>query len=93
VIGLQGETVTRATIVETGISGDRAFQLRDEGGKILGPVPQSRSTTERSILGLGASLDESGGAAVLKVTFQDEVASFELPDFSQKLSHAVMSSP
>jgi uncharacterized protein YcbX len=89
VIGLQGESVTRAKIVETGISGDRAFQLRDEGGKILGPVPQSTSTTERSILGLGASLDESGGAAVLRITFQDEVASFELPDFSQKLSHAV----
>jgi len=89
VIGLQGESVTRAKIVETGIAGDRAFQIRDEGGKILGPIPQSTSSTERSLLGLRASLDDSGGAAVLKVAFHDEVASFDLPDFSTKLDHQV----
>jgi MOSC domain-containing protein len=89
VVGLQGESLLRAKIIETGISGDRAFQLRGEGGKILGPVPQSTSTTERSLLGLGAAIDESGGGGVLKVAFQDEIASFDRPDFSRKLSRAV----
>jgi uncharacterized protein len=89
VVGLRGELLTRAEIVETGILGDRMFQLRDKGGKILGPVPQSTSPTERSILGLGASLDASRGGTVLKVAFKDEVASFDRPDFSQKLDLAV----
>src|SRR5205814_8981366 len=76
-------------IVETGILGDRAFHLRDGGGKILGPVPQSTSPTERSILRLGATIDESGGGSVLKVAFKDEVASFDRPNFSRKLDRAV----
>jgi hypothetical protein len=89
VVGLQGESLKTARIVETGISGDRTYQLRDHGGKILGPVPQSTSPSERSILGLGASIDESGGGSVLKVAFQGEVASVDRPDFSRKLDRAV----
>jgi uncharacterized protein YcbX len=89
IVGLQGEPLTRAKIIETGILGDRAFQLRDHGGKILGPVPQSTSPTEKSILGLGASIDESSGGTLLKVAFNDEVASFDRPDFAKKLDRAV----
>jgi uncharacterized protein YcbX len=88
-VGLQGESLKRAEIAETGISGDRAYQLRDQGGKILGPVPQSSSPTERSILGLGASLDETRGGSVLRIVFEDEVASIETPDFARKLDIAV----
>jgi uncharacterized protein YcbX len=88
-VGLQGESLKRAEIAETGISGDRAYQLRDQGGKILGPVPQSSSRTERSILGLGASLDETRGGSLLRIAFEDEVASIETPDFARKLDSAV----
>jgi len=89
VAGLQGESLRKAKIIETGISGDRAFHIRDEAGRILGPVPQSTTPAERSILGLGASIDESGRGTVLKVVFEDEVAELDRPDFSRKLDRAV----
>lgn len=89
VVGLQGESLERAKIVESGIWGDRAYQLRDQGGKILGPVPQSASPTERSILGLGASIDETARGVVLKVAFEDEVASTDRPGFARMLDRAV----
>jgi MOSC domain-containing protein len=89
VVGLQGESLERAKVLETGIWGDRAFQLRDNGGKVLGPIPQSTSPAERSILGLGASIDETSRGGVLKVSFEGEVASTERPDFAQMLDRAV----
>jgi len=90
VVGLQGEALKDAKIVETGISGDRAYQLRDQGGKILVPIPQSTSPGERSILGLGAFIDESGGGgSVLNVKFAGEVASVDRPDFLAMLDSAV----
>jgi len=89
IVGLQGESMKRARIAETGISGDRAYQLRDHDGKILGPVPQSSSPAERSILGLGASLDETRGGRVLKIAFEDGVASIEMPGFARMLDSAV----
>jgi len=79
----------RATIRESGISGDRAYQLRDQRGKILGPVPQSSSPEERSILGFGASIDDKGKGGVLRVTLGDEVTSIDSPDFAQRLDRAV----
>ena len=88
VVGLQGESLKMATILQTGISGDRAYQLRDQSGKILGPVPQSSSPKERSILGFGASIEETKGG-VLKVTLGDEVTSIDKPDFSRRLDRAV----
>jgi uncharacterized protein YcbX len=87
VVGLQGESLKRATIRETGISGDRAYQLRDRSGKILGPVPQSSSPNERSLLGFGASIDK--GKGLLTVSLGDEATSVDRPDFEKKLGLAV----
>lgn len=89
IVGLRGESLKTAKIVETGISGDRAYQLRDSGGKILGPVPQSTSPTERSLLHLSASMRETGRGGVVTVSFDGEVASIDKPDFPQKLARAV----
>ncbi len=89
IVGLQGESLKEARIVGTGISGDRAYQLRDEGGKILGPIPQSTSPTERGIVGMRASLDESGERNTLKVIFEEDVAYADRPDFSSRLDRAV----
>jgi uncharacterized protein YcbX len=89
IVGLQGELLKKAEIVETGILGDRVYQLRDHGGKILGPVPQSSSPTERSILGLGASIDETRGGSVLKIAFEGEIASTGTPGFARKLDRVV----
>ena len=89
VVGLQGESLQKVKIIGSGIWGDRAYQLRDRGGKILGPVPQSTSPTERSILGLGASIDETTGGGVLNVAFHDQLASADRPDFARMLDRAV----
>jgi MOSC domain-containing protein len=89
VAGLRGESLKRARILDNGISGDRGYQLRDQNGKILGPFPQQSSPTERSILGLGASIDETGEGGVLRVTSEEEVMSLDRPDFALKLDRAV----
>jgi uncharacterized protein len=89
VVGFQGEPLKRATILESGIAGDRAYQLRDQNGKILGAVPQSSSPKERSILGFGASIDDRGKGGVLTVALGGEVTSIESPDFARRLGRAV----
>ena len=88
VVGLQGESLKSVKIVESGISGDRVYQLRDLNGKILGPVPQSSSPTERSTMGLGASIDETR-SGMLSVASKDEVISIVRPDFAPWLDRAV----
>ncbi|HUI00002.1 MAG TPA: MOSC domain-containing protein [Nitrososphaerales archaeon] len=82
VVGLQGEPLKTAQIVEQGVVGDRAYHLRDTDGKIIGSIPRH---SENGALNLRASTRD--GAVVI----ESEGMSTSSDDrhFSQTLEAAI----
>src|SRR5271165_5949412 len=89
--GLQGEKLTEATVLETGIFGDHLYAIRDKiSGKVLDPKSYSfswgKSLGQPKMLDLTARLSGEAKSGIAIESPERAICTTDQPDANERIS-------